>query len=129
MRHGQNVLRVGSPGSGKTLATAYSIVHSDGAEVILDPHPDGLVHELLPHITSNVLYLNLSDLRHTLGFELLRPSTNPDPVLRELENQMQAEAFVEILLSRRGGDSLASTPLLEEWIFASLQLYLNQSRY
>jgi hypothetical protein len=137
MRHGENVVRLGAPGSGKTISTASSVVaqaggaggvpHSDGAEIILDPHPDGLVQGLLPHLAgANLLYENLSDVRHTLGFEMLVPSRNPDPALREAENQLAAEAFVELLVTRRGGDSLASAPLMEETVYACLLCYLNQ---
>src|SRR5436305_4684434 len=114
MRYAENVLRVGAPGTGKTLATARSLVEADGAEVILDPHKDSLAREVLTHAEGNLLYAKLSDLGHTLGFELLVPSTNPNPFLRAMENQLNAEAFVEILLRRRNADGLAGTPLLEE---------------
>src|SRR5688572_28967270 len=107
MRYGQNVLRVGSPGSGKTLATAYSVLHSDCAEVVLDPHPDSLAREIITHATGNVLYENLADIRHALGFDLLVPSTNPNPELREHENQLVSDGFIEILMSRRGGTTMA----------------------
>lgn len=126
MRHGQNVLRVGSPGSGKTVATAVGVANSDGAELILDPHPDGLAAELLPHVTGNVLYLNLSDVRHTLGFDLLVPSRHPDPLVRAMENQLKAEAFEEILLRPSGMESLGGQPLKQEWVSACLGCYLNQ---
>ena len=127
-RRGQNVLRVGPPGQGKTLATARSVIESDGAEIILDPHKDSLAREVLIHASGNILYAKLSDLSHTLGFELLVPSSNPDPILRALENERRAEALVEILLRRRNADSTASTPLLEEWLYAAIMLILNQER-
>lgn len=80
MRHGENVLRIGSPGSGKTLATARSVAESDGAEVLDDPHKDSLAQEALSHTGGNILHAKLSDVAHTIGFELLAPSTNPDHV-------------------------------------------------
>lgn len=127
-RRGQNVLRIGSPGSGKTLATAYSILHADGAEVILDPHPDSLAQAVLTHVTGNVLYENLSDIQHTLGFELLAPSNHPDLRQRTQDNTQRAETFTEILLRRRNADSMASTPLMEEWVLAALMLWLFQAK-
>lgn len=126
MRHGENVLRVGAPGKGKTLATARSVAESDGAEVILDPHKESLAHEVLVHGTGNILYANLSDIRHTLGFELLAPSTDPDR--QHFENQQRAEAFVRILLRRRDTEGMANTPLMEEWIMAAIMLYLFQDK-
>ena len=111
-RYSVPVRYVGAQVKIRETTTGHEILHQD---TVIARHARAERHQVV------------MDPTHYAG--LLRPSTNPDPVLRELENQMQAEAFVEILLSRRGGDSLASTPLLEEWIFASLQLYLNQSRY
>lgn len=67
-----------------------------------------------------------SSVRCTLGFELLAPSADPDPVQRHLENQRRAEAFVEILLRRRNADGMAHAPLTEEWVMAVLTLYLFQ---
>lgn len=125
MRHSQNVVRIGSPGSGKTVATARSVLDSDGAEVIIDPHPDGLVSELLPHVGGNVLHEDLSSREHALGYDLLVPSAHPDPEVREEENQAQAETFTEILVQRRGPDGLGA--LQAEWVGACLQCYLNQA--
>ncbi len=127
MRHGQNVLRVGAPGSGKTLATALSVAQSNDAEVVDDPHKDSLAREILTHAQGNILHAKLSDVTYTLGFELLEPSTNLDPVQRNLENHRRAEAFLEILLRRREADSMAATPLMEEWVMAALMLYLFQT--
>jgi hypothetical protein len=124
-RRGENVLRLGTAGSGKTIATAFSVANCTDAQVILDPHPDGLVSEVLPHVTGNVLVDDLSDLGHSLGYEMLVPSRHPDPLRREAENQAAAEAFVEILLRRRGGD-LGSRPLMEEYVYACILCYLNQ---
>src|SRR5437763_15842341 len=94
-----NLLRVGATRKGKTLAAARSVIEAtDEAAVILDPHKQSLAETVLTHVTGNVLYERLSDVRITLGFELLAPSTSPDPVQKQLENQRRAEAFVEILL-------------------------------
>ncbi len=71
-----------------------------------------------------ILHANLSDLDHTFGFELLTPSAHPSPAKREQENQMKLEAFVAILLRRRDSDSLASTPLLGEWVTNLVWLFL-----
>ncbi|MFN4261396.1 MAG: hypothetical protein ACK4RK_19085 [Gemmataceae bacterium] len=122
MRYGQNVVRIGEPGSGKTEATVTSIAQSNGAEVNLDPHEDSLARKALIHTEGNVLFARLSDVRHAIGFELLKQSNDP------LENHLRAEAFVDILVRRRNADGLAATPLLEEWVMAALMLVLFQRR-
>lgn len=122
-----NILKVGATRKGKTLSAAFDLVHSqDEAAVIFDPHKQSLAQAVLTHAQGNVLYEMLSDLRYTLGFEMLTPSRHPDPVQRQLENQQRAEAFVAILLRRRDADGLAGTPLLEEWMMAAIMLYLYQ---
>jgi hypothetical protein len=125
-RHGQNVVRIGAPGSGKTLATARSGVESDGAEVDFDPAKESFAQEVLTHAKGNLLYAKLSDLRHTLGFELGKPSTHADPVMRQQENHLQAEALADILLYRRQATGMATTPLMEEWVMAAIMLVLFQ---
>src|SRR5437588_371136 len=115
-----NVLKVGATRKGKTLSAARDIVDSSSeAAVILDPHKESLAQTVLTHAEGNVLYECLSDIELTLGFELLAPSTTPAPLLRQMENQRKAEAFVEILLRRRGTDGMAATPLMEEWVMAA----------
>lgn len=94
--------------------------------MILDPHKQSLAEVVLMHVTGNVLYERLSDIRMTLGFELLAPSSNADSVQRQLENQRRAESFVEILLRRRNTDGMAGAPLMEEWCMAAIMLYLFQ---
>src|SRR5205807_10426193 len=112
----------------KTLAAARSVIEAaDYAAVILDPHKQSLAETVLTHVNGNVLYERLSDIRTTLGFELLAPSSHPDPIQRQLENQRRAEAFVEILLRRRNSDGMAGSPLMEEWCMAAIMLYLFQS--
>jgi hypothetical protein len=123
-----NVLKVGATRQGKTLAAARSVIEAvDEAAVILDPHKQSLAETVLAHVTGNVLYERLSDIRTALGFELLAPSANPDPVQRQLENQRRAEAFVEILLRRRNTDGMAGAPLMEEWCMAAIMLFLFQT--
>lgn len=123
-----NVLEVGATRKGKTLAAARSIIEAtDEAAVILDPHKNSLAEVALTHATGEVLYERLSDVRFTLGFELLTPSSNPDAMQRQMENQRRAEAFVEILLRRRDSDGMAGTPLMEEYVMAAIMLYLFQA--
>jgi hypothetical protein len=123
-----NLLEIGATRKGKTLAAARCVVESpDEAAVILDPHEQSLAQAVLTHATANILYERLSDVRRTLGFDLLSPSSHPDPVQRHLENQQRAEAFVAILTRRRDVDGLGSTPLLEEWTYAAVTLFLFQT--
>src|SRR5438105_1917917 len=111
MKQRFNELKTGATRKGKTLSAARGVIEADESAVILDPHKESLAQAVLTHATGNILYERLSDIQLTLGFELLTPSHNPDPMLRHLENQRKAEAFVEILLRRRGSDGMAATPL------------------
>jgi hypothetical protein len=123
-----NVLKVGATRKGKTLAAARGVLEAwDEAAVVFDPHKQSLAEVVMTHATGNVLYERLSDVRSTLGFELLAPSKNPNAVQRQMENQQRAEAFVEILLRRRNADGMAGTPLMEEYVMAAITLYLFQA--
>src|SRR6185369_16488984 len=93
-----------------------------------DPHKQSLAQTVLAHATGNVLYEQLSDIRATLGFELLKSSVSTDPMHRHLENQRRAEAFVEILLRRRNTEGMAGAPLMEEWVLSAITLYLFQAK-
>lgn len=124
-----NVVKTGATRKGKSLSAAREVVESpDEAAVIFDPHKQSLAHTIITHATGNILFERLSDIRVTLGFDLLAPSTHPDPVQRQLENQRRAEAFVEILLRRRNIEGMAGTPLMEEWIMAAITLFLFQGK-
>src|SRR5437870_3104151 len=82
-----NVLKVGATRNGKTLSGVADMLKApEEACVILDPHQDSLAKTALIHVGGNVLHACLSDIRHSIGFDLLVPSTNPDPVLRHMEN-------------------------------------------
>lgn len=122
-----NVLVVGAPGGGKSFAAASDAVNFQGAVVVLDPHKDSLAQLVLMHARGNVLFDRLSDVKHSLGYDLLKPSANCDPVQRQMENHRRAQIFVEIMLRRRGTDGIAATPLLEEWILALLMMFLFQA--
>ena len=56
------------------------------------------------------------------------PSRAASPRVRHGENQTRCEQFAEILLRRRGKDSAATTPGIEEWLLAALNLYIYQRR-
>ena len=99
-----NVLVIGEPGSGKSVAAARDALAFPGAVIILDPHRDSLAQLFLLHCDgANVLFDRLADLENALGYDLLRPSAHPDPLRRAQQNQRRAEIFVEILMRRRGG--------------------------
>lgn len=123
-----NVIELGATRKGKTLAAARAILEATHeAAVVLDPHKHSLAEAVVTHASSNILYERLSDIRLTLGFDLLKPSAHRDPFQRQLENQRRAEAFVEILLRRRNVEGLAATPLLEEWVTSAINLFLFQT--
>ena len=120
-----NLLVIGEPGSGKTVGTAVRALTFPGAVISLDPHWDSLSTLLLEHAHGDILFHRLSDLDHALGYDLLRPSTHPDPSRRMQQNRARARQFVEVMMRRRGGD-IAGSPLMEEWIMALILMYLFQ---
>ncbi len=118
-----HVLRTGATRSGKTVRAVRSICEAtDGAELILDPHKESLAWSAVEHLEGNVLFCRLSALKHSIGFDLITPSTDPDPDIRALENQLQAENFMQMMMISRES---AIGPLMEEWAFSVLMLYLN----
>lgn len=122
-----NVLKVGATRKGKSESAAKEIIESpEEAICILDPHKQSLAERVLTHATGNILYERLSTIKATLGFDLLKASKDPDAFQRQMENQRRAEAFVEVLLRRRGMEGMAGAPLMEEWVMAAIMLYLFQ---
>lgn len=128
----QNVLIVGSPGGGKSCSAITSIGASPHeAAVVLDPHSHSLADGVLRRVDRPyMLFDNLSDLRHPLGYGLFTPSTLPGEE-GLVENLNQSAGFVDLLLKRRAtlasaGSLLAAAPLTEEWVFGLNDLYLWQ---
>jgi hypothetical protein len=122
-----NILVTGAPGSGKSFTAAMDALRFPGAVIIQDPHKGSLAQLVLTHAEGNVLFDRLSDVKNALGYELLKPSSDPDPPTRAQQNLLRAQAFIEILMRRRGG-TMAGAPLMEEWITALLMLYLANAR-
>lgn len=120
-----NVLVIGEPGSGKSVAAARDAIQFPGAVIILDPHKESLAELVLTHAEGNILFDRVSDLDHCLGYELLKPSQHVDASRRLQQNQHRAQVFVEIMMRRRGGE-LSAAPLMEEWIMGLLMLFLYQ---
>ncbi len=120
-----NKLIIGEPGSGKSFGTALLALKFPGAVFSGDPHKESLTALLLDHLEGDVLYHQISNLDHSLGYGLLRPSVNSDPGKRLQENRRRAKQFVEVMMRRRGG-GIASAPLMEEWVMALLMIYLYQ---
>src|SRR2546430_661288 len=103
-----NVIKAGATRQGKTLSAAVDAVNSPNEAVVaFDPHKQSFCQALVTHVAGNVLYEQLSNVRMALGYELLTPSTDPDPLVREQQNQQRAELFCAILLRRRDMEGLA----------------------
>ena len=84
--------------------------------------------ELLPTVlvmAGSAVVLKV-DTDRVPGYDWLTPSTHPDPLQREAENDERVREFAAILLRRRGIQDPARTPLIEEGVLAALQLYLAQ---
>src|SRR5437764_1381979 len=92
--------RVGATGMGKSLAAAGDVIRSEVAEFIGDPEKDSLGATVLAHVEGNVLHDRIDDPLHALPYDILTPSTHPDPDTRREENQTEAEQFAAILVRR-----------------------------
>jgi len=114
-------LHVGSPGSGKSLSGARSLAEEVGASATLDPHENSLARTGLIFAKGNVLFDRLSEIKRTLGLGLMDFLKDPDKV----RSERWLDMFVAILMLRTGAD-MASTPLREEWLIASLMLLIHQ---
>ncbi len=133
----RNVLIVGGPGYGKSTAEVKDLVEEadrgDTAIVCIDPHVDSLAALFFAHLCERghrdrVLYDRLAQIGRVLKWEFLAPSRATSARERHGENQTRCEQFAEILLRRRGKDSAATTPGIEEWLLAALNLYIYQRR-
>jgi hypothetical protein len=122
-----NTITLGSPGSGKSVSGAVSAVNFPGAAYVTDPHTRSLAQLVLEHAQGNVLFDQLSDLKHPLPLDILKPHNSPDPVEVAAKNHRSAQFFTEILMRRRTAD-IANMPLLEEWLSSLLLMFLFQRR-
>jgi hypothetical protein len=114
MKQFPNVLVMGSPGGGKSVAAARDACQFPGGMFVYDPHKDSLARLILEHIEGNVLFDNFSSLKYTLGYELLKPApgTREEQLAR---NPRRAQMFTDIMMRHRGGE-IATMPLVQEWV-------------
>jgi hypothetical protein len=126
MKQFPNVLVMGSPGGGKSVAAARDACQFPGGMFVYDPHKDSLARLILEHIEGNVLFDNFSSLKYTLGYELLKPApgTREEQLAR---NPRRAQMFTDIMMRHRGGE-IATMPLVQEWVTGLLTMYLFQSK-
>ncbi|HYH66797.1 MAG TPA: hypothetical protein VD866_19035 [Urbifossiella sp.] len=108
------------------MAAVIDALRFQGGLYIADPHAHSLAENFLLHATGDVLFDRLSD-PFPLGYGLLKPSRHPDPRERSKENLAEARTFTDILIRRQGVESLAGSPLKDEYLTALILLYLNQS--
>jgi hypothetical protein len=133
----RNVLIVGGSGYGKTTLEVRELVQeadrNDSAIVCIDPHTDSLAALFFAHLCERghrhrVLYDRLAEIGRVIRWEFLEPSRVRSVRERLGHNQTRCEQFAEMLLRRRGRDSAAATPTIEEWLLAALNLYIYQRR-
>jgi hypothetical protein len=130
-----NKLTVGSTQSGKSYAEVHDILAAADSRgvaiVVCDPHKNSLSRHALGHLVARghrqrILWDQLDELDHTLKYHFLMRSHSGNPARRAHENRQQAEQFSELLCRRREVQSLATSPLTEEWTLKAVLLLLNQ---
>ena len=131
----EHQLSIGMSGSGKSVNATEDVIRDadrgDTAIIIQDPHPKSLAAGAFEQLVarghqSRILYDRLYELDHSLGYDFLQPSLAKDSMLRYAENDLRIRSFVDILLRRRGQQSLAGNPLTEEWVMKALWLFVEQ---
>lgn len=130
----KSVISIGSTRSGKSMAACRRLVDAamqGAALVVIDPHRDSLAAKLFEQLVARgfqkrILYDRLSDLDRTLGYDFFPKPVAASPLefLSELDEAVRA--FADLLCRRREMASLATSPLLEEWVNAALTLYMEQ---
>ena len=119
-----NKLVVGTTQSGKSYAELWDVIGTAASRrtalVVIDPHVGSLARKSLVHLIARghqprIIWDELSELESTPKYRLLTPSRARNPLVRAKENQQQAEQFTELLCRRREQQSLATSPLTEEW--------------
>lgn len=127
-----NELVVGSPGAGKSCSAIARIRDTPGeAAVVLDPHSHSLADGVMRVIDRpHMLFDNLTDLTHPIGFDVLVPAVaTGDEGL--MEEAAQSSGLADLMVRRRTGPSatgvpLAAAPLTEEWVVGLNDLFLTQ---
>jgi hypothetical protein len=123
----ENILVAGATGSGKSKATVRDALSWKGPVIVLDWHFHSTGFDVLSHAPTNrLLYDNLSDTEQGLNWEFFPRSNHPHRDRRAMENDRNAELFKDLLLRRRGDQSLAHSPLLDEWFGGLSQLWVAQ---
>jgi hypothetical protein len=137
-----NKVTVGSTQSGKSYAELHDILQAadrrtvDGRRIAIvccDPHKGSLARNALQHLIARghkgrILWDELDELDHTLKYRFHIRSQSTNPARRAHDNRQQAEQSAELLCRRREMQSLASSPLTEEWTLKALLFLLNQPR-
>ena len=120
-----NTLCTGSTRSGKTVSQIESVVQTaeenNAAIVALDPHGDSLARPLLTHLVAlghqhRIRFEQFSNFHRVLDWQFLKGSSALNRYDRAAENNESIAAFTNILMRRSGTQSLASSPLKEEWV-------------
>jgi hypothetical protein len=137
-----NKICTASTQSGKSYAELYDILDAadcrsaDGRKIAIvaaDPHKRSLARNALEHLVarghkSRILWDELDELDYCLKYRFHTRSRADNPSRRAHENRQQAEQLAELLCRRREMQSLATSPLTEEWTLKAILLLLNQPR-
>jgi hypothetical protein len=132
-----NKVTVATTQSGKSYAEVHDILAAaDGRNVAIvaaDPHKRSLARNALQHLVARghkgrILWDELDELEHSLKYRFHIRSQAANPARRAHENRQQAEQLAELLCRRREMQSLATSPLTEEWTLKAILFLLNQPR-
>jgi hypothetical protein len=115
-------LHCGTTGCGKSTAAARSIATERGSSLNGDPHENSMARRALEAATGNVLFDCLSDPVRWIPFNLMSFLTAQN----NCPDERFLELFTAILLLHTGAESVASSPLKEEWLVGALLLLVHQ---
>lgn len=129
-------LDVGSSGSGKSQGKRGKIILAAEARpkmgiVVLDPHPDSLAWNGFVDLTSRgyekrIVFDDLSTFDKVPQYRFIRRSKARSELQRAAENDQTAKEFLDLVLRRRGMDSAAANPQLEECSLFAILLLVHQ---
>lgn len=132
-----HIVTIGNTGSGKTnLANLLLLDETEDPQtsiVVLDAQKNAMAKSFIEHcvrrgLTHRLIVENIGRTDWVLPFQLIRRSTNPDPIQRALENEKSALGFTDLLIRQQGNKRLSEQPLKQEQTLLAINFWLYQEK-